>query len=138
MSAISTDSTEQDVICAKVWLKPDSEARVREWAEYAQAHRDEAAQTLQDEGIAIESEFFDPMPARPCLAYHMRSSSQEHAMPVAAKSAHAIDADHQAFKQAAWTRVERQELLIDLLARPRSATHADVNAQEVSGTASAP
>lgn len=45
----------EDVICAKVWLQPGSEARVREWASHINTHRTEALQTLQEEGVSIES-----------------------------------------------------------------------------------
>lgn len=105
----------EDVICAKVWLQPGSEARVREWARHINAHRTEALQTLQEEGVSIESVFYDPTPEGPCLIYYMRSASQEHAMAVAARSAHAIDAYHQAFKRETWVKVERLELLLDLV-----------------------
>ncbi|MFZ5527767.1 MAG: DUF6176 family protein [Pseudomonadota bacterium] len=113
----------EDVICAKVWLQPGSEARVREWASHINAHRTEALQTLQEEGVTIESVFYDPTPDGPCLIYYMRSASQEHAMAVAAQSAHAIDAYHQAFKRETWVKVERLELLLDLVqdAAPASA-----------------
>lgn len=113
----------EDVICAKVWLQPGSEARVREWASHINAHRTEALQTLQEEGVTIESVFYDPTPDGPCLIYYMRSASQEHAMAVAAQSAHAIDAYHQTFKREAWVKVERLELLLDLVqdAAPASA-----------------
>ncbi len=105
----------EDVICAKVWLQPGSEARVREWASHINAHRTEALQTLQEEGVSIESVFYDPTPEGPCLIYYMRSASQEQAMAVAAQSAHAIDAYHQAFKRETWVKVKRLELLLDLV-----------------------
>lgn len=104
-----------DVVCAKVWLKPGCEARVREWAQHVAEHRDEALQTLADEGVSIESVFFDAAPGAPCLIYYMRSTSIERAEAVAAKSVHAIDAYHQAFKQETWLKVERMELLLDLV-----------------------
>ena len=63
---------QEDVICAKVWLKPGSEAR-----------------------------------------HALRLAA--HAMAVAAKSAHAIDAYHQAFKRETWVKVERLEIVLDLV-----------------------
>ena len=104
----------EDVVCAKVWLKPGSEARVREWAQYITAHRDEALQTLQAEGVTIESVFLDATPDGPCLIYYMRSASQAQAIAVAERSAHAIDAYHKAFQRETWTKVDRLELLLDL------------------------
>lgn len=105
---------QEDIVCARVWLHPGSEERVREWARYINTHRSEALQTLQEEGVTIESVFFDAHPDGPCLIYYMRSSSHAKAVAVAQKSAHAIDAYHQAFKRETWARVERLELLVDL------------------------
>jgi hypothetical protein len=107
-------SKKEDVVCAKVWLKPGSEARVREWAAYISSHRSEALQTLQEEGVTIESVFLDATPEGPCLIYYMRSASEAQAAAVAEKSVHAIDAYHKAFKRDTWTKVERVELLLDL------------------------
>ncbi|MFT3757974.1 DUF6176 family protein [Thauera sp.] len=107
-------SGKEDVVCAKVWLKPGSEARVREWTSYINAHRNEALQTLQEEGVSIESVFFDATSDGPCLIYYMRSASEEQAIAIARKSTHAIDAYHKAFKSETWLKVERMELLVDL------------------------
>ena len=107
-------SGKEDVVCAKVWLESGSEARVREWASYVNAHRDEALLSLQEEGVSIESVFLDATPDGLCLIYYMRSASAEQAVAVARKSAHAIDEYHEAFKSAAWVKVERMELLVDL------------------------
>lgn len=106
----------EEVVCVKVWLEPGSENLVREWARYIVEHRAEALQTLQEEGVSIESVFFDASSDTPCLVYYMRSVSQQRAQAVANRSAHAIDAYHRAFKKATWSRVERLELLVDLAA----------------------
>lgn len=107
-------SKSEDVVCAKVWLKPGSEERVREWARYIAQHRDEALRTLHEEGVTIESIFFDPSPTGSCLIYYMRSASEAKAIAVAAKSAHAIDEYHKQFKRDTWVKVDRLELLLDL------------------------
>lgn len=104
----------EDVVCAKVWLKAGSEERVREWARYINEHRAAALLTLQDEGVTIESVFFDTTSVEPCLIYYMRSASQEQAIAAVKRSVHAIDAYHQAFKREAWVKVDRLELLLDL------------------------
>lgn len=104
----------QDVVCAKVWLQPGSEERVRAWALHIQGHRAEALRSLEDEGVVIESVFFDPNAGQPCLIYYMRSASEAQAVAVAKRSVHAIDSYHQRFKRDTWTRVERLELLVDL------------------------
>lgn len=107
-------SKTEDVICAKVWLKTGGEERVREWAQYINEHRAEALLTLQDEGVTIESVFFDATAIEPCLIYYMRSASQEQTIAAVKRSVHAIDAYHQAFKREVWVKVERLELLLDL------------------------
>ena len=94
--------------------EPGSEARVREWAKHIQAHRGEALRTLEDEGVTIESVFFDENAGSPCLIYYMRSASEALAVAVARKSVHAIDQYHDTFKRDAWVKVDRLELLVDL------------------------
>lgn len=104
----------EDVVCAKVWLQPGSEERVRAWASHVQAHRLEALRSLEDEGVTIESVFLDSSTEQPCLIYYMRSPSDAQAIAAAKRSALAIDAYHKSFKRDTWTRVERLELLFDL------------------------
>jgi hypothetical protein len=104
----------EDVVCAKVWLKPGSEERVRAWARHVQANRGAAMRSLEDEGVTIESVFFDVGDGQPCLIYYMRSACAARAAAVARRSTHAIDAYHQAFKYDTWVRVEQLELLVDL------------------------
>lgn len=107
-------SKNEEVVCARVWLKPGSEARVRQWANYISDHRSEALQTLQEEGVTIESVFLDETLDKPCLIYYMRSASQAQAIAVAEKSAHAIDEYHKNFQRETWLKVDRLELLLDL------------------------
>lgn len=104
----------EDVVCARVWLRPGSQARVREWARHVGEHRGEALRTLQEEGVTIESVFFEDTADGPCLIYYMRSASQARAIATAAKSTHAIDEYHRAFKRETWAKVEHLELLLDL------------------------
>lgn len=104
----------EDVVCAKVWLQPGSEERVRAWASHVQTHRAQALRSLENEGVTVESVFYDSSTDQPCLIYYMRSSSEAQAIAVAKRSALAIDAYHQSFKRDTWTRVERLELLVDL------------------------
>lgn len=105
----------QDVVCVRVTLKPDSLVTVRAWASFISDHRAEALTTLQQEGVAIESVFLETTPEGSSLVYYMRSNSQEAAEAVAAKSVAAIDEYHKAFKRETWLRVDRLELLVDLV-----------------------
>ncbi len=47
-------NTKNEVVCARIRLKPDSLPLVREWAAYIAAHREEALRTLEAEGVVIE------------------------------------------------------------------------------------
>jgi hypothetical protein len=105
---------QQDVNCVRVRLKPGMLARVREWAAFLAAHRHEALQTLQAEGVEIESVFLESGIEGDSLIYYMRASSQREAERIATRSLAAIDAYHRRFKQDAWEQVERLQLLLDL------------------------
>lgn len=104
----------QKPICARIRLKPGSLARVREWAAHISAHGEEAIQTLQAEGVSIESVFLESSDRGDFLVYYMRTASIEHAQAVAGKSTMAIDQYHNDFKRECWDEVDKLELLIDL------------------------
>lgn len=108
-------SRQQEVNCVRVRLKPGMLARVREWAAFVSTHRNEALQTLQAEGVEIESVFLETGAAGDSLIYYMRAGSQRDAEHIAARSLATIDAYHRRFKEDAWEQVERLELLLDLL-----------------------
>ena len=101
-------------VCVRVRLKTGVLSRVREWAAYLAAHRSEALQTLEAEGVSIESVFLDSTADGDFLIYYMRSASHEKAREVAARSTAAIDNFHKAFKREAWVDVRQLELLVDL------------------------
>lgn len=108
----------EEAVCARVQLKPGSLPRVREWAEHMRNHRDDALQTLEDEGVTVESVFLDSGTDGDFLVYYMRSTSQAAAQAVAARSVAAIDAYHRAFKRETWAHVRRLDLLLDLSRAP--------------------
>lgn len=103
-----------EVVCARIQLQPGSLPRVQEWAEHMRTHRAEALQTLQAEGVTVESVFLDSGADGDFLVYYMRSQSQQLAQEVAARSVAAIDAYHRAFKRDTWAQVRRLDLLLDL------------------------
>lgn len=94
----------------KVRLKPDSLARVREWAAELHDRADEVLATLRDEGVVIESAFLDQTDDGDFLIYYMKSRD---AVPRCGSSPHPIDAYHQQFKLDTWQSREQLELLID-------------------------
>ena len=102
------------VKCHLIKLKPGSLDRVREWASEINARREEALQTLSDEGVTIESVFFMQNSDGDFLVYYMRAKDFEHAKQVVEKSVHSIDAYHQKFKKDTWESGKPLETLIDL------------------------
>ena len=100
--------------CVRVRLKPNSVARVREWAKYIQEHKAEALQTLRAEGVSIETVFLESTAEGDFLVYYMRATSLDQAKLVAAQSMAAIDQYHKAFKRESWAEVVKLELLLDL------------------------
>ena len=100
--------------CVRIQLKPGSLARVREWAAYIAAHREDALRTLQAEGVSVESVFLESSEDGDFLVYYMRTASLEKARAVAVQSTSAIDQYHQRFKRECWAEVRRLELLVDI------------------------
>ena len=107
-------SSSHKPVCARILLKPGSAPKVREWAQYILEHQNEALETLQLEGVTLESVFLDSSGEKDVLVYYMRSESQDKAEAVAARSVASIESYHRQFKSETWESVTRLELLIDL------------------------
>lgn len=103
-----------EVVCARVRLKPGSLPRVRAWAAHLNSHRGEALRTLDLEGVSLESVFLESGPDGDSLVYYLRAVDIEAAFEVARKSEAAIDRFHRQFKHDTWLDVNRLELLVDL------------------------
>lgn len=71
---------------------------MRAWAEYINAHKAEALQTLRAEGVTVESVFLDSTPDGDFLVYYMRASSLAKAYEIVKSSTAEINAYHQQFK----------------------------------------
>ena len=100
--------------CIKVKLKPGSLERVREWADELNRRKEEALETMRDEGVIVESAFLDSTAEGDFLIYYMKAESFEKATAVVKQSVHAIDAYHREFKQATTESDTKLELLVDL------------------------
>jgi hypothetical protein len=100
--------------CSRIKLKPNSLDKVRKWAAEITRRQDEALATLRDESIFIESFFLERATDGDYLIAYIRAESLEQSQEVVAKSTHAIDAYHKAFKKECWESGERLELLVDL------------------------
>ena len=68
-----------DVVAALIKLKPNSQDRVREWAETINHRKVEALATLSDEGVVMESWFQVKVEGQDYLLCCMRSESIERA-----------------------------------------------------------
>jgi hypothetical protein len=103
-----------DVVANIIELKPNSLDRVEEWATTLNERADEAIETLQDEGVRIESWFHLSLDGKDYLLCYMRVESIKKAHEVVQCSPHAIDAYHQQFKKDTWGVGKSARLLVDL------------------------
>jgi len=100
--------------CVKIKLKPGSVGKAREWAMVINARRDEALETLRDEGVVLECAFLDQTSEGDFLIYVMKAENFEHAKEAAIRSTHEIDDFHMKFKEETWEDGRKLEILIDL------------------------
>jgi hypothetical protein len=107
-----------EVVCIRIRLKPESLAKVREWARVMSERREEALATLRDEGVLVESAFLDRASDGDYLVYYMRARSLAAAKAAVAVSTHDIDRYHQEFKRETWDVRTSLELLVDLESPP--------------------
>ena len=99
--------------CALIKLKPGSSARIQEWATTLNARRHEVLETLQNEGVSLESVFLANLNGEDYLVYVMRSDDFERARHIGKNSLAAIDAYHKQFKADTWLERTELENLID-------------------------
>jgi len=93
-----------DIVANLIELKPDSAADIEAWRNHIEAHRDEALQTLRNEGVAVESWFLFHLEDKDYLLAYMRADSIDRARKVAAQSTDALDVYHRAFKDKTWVK----------------------------------
>jgi hypothetical protein len=93
-----------DVSARLIELKPGTEERVRQWAAFLSRHRDEANETLRNEGVDIESWFEVALDGKRYLLCYIRAASIQEAEAVAGRSTSAVDEYHQQFKVDTWVR----------------------------------
>ena len=98
----------------RIKLKPGSRERVREWAEHISRHREEALETLRDEGVLLECFFLEQRDDDDYLIAIMTAASFDRSKAVVQESTHDIDAYHRAFQREVWDSVEVLERLVEL------------------------
>ncbi|APU48015.1 DUF6176 family protein [Acinetobacter junii] len=102
-----------DVGAVLIKLKQDTLANVDAWKIEIEQRKDEAIQTLQAEGVTIESWFHLELDGNNYLIAYIRSHDIGHAQQVARNSSFEIDKVHKQFKQN-WERIIPATLLVDL------------------------
>lgn len=100
--------------CVKIRLKPGSRDRVLEWAKELHRRREEALETLRDEGVLVESVFLERSPGGDSLIYYMKAADLDRSVRVAQASKRPIDCYHRTFKEETWASSVNLELLLDL------------------------
>lgn len=94
-------------------LKANSMADVEVWQREIQQRKAEAIQTLQAEGVTVESWFQLELNGDDYLLAYMRAKDIAHAQQVARNSTFEIDLVHRQFKLL-WEQVIPAKLLVDL------------------------
>ncbi len=102
-----------DVGAVLIKLKANSQAKVEAWQREIQQRKAEAIQTLQAEGVTVESWFQLELNGDHYLLAYMRAKDLAHARQVARNSCFEIDQVHRQFKQL-WEQVIPAQLLVDL------------------------
>lgn len=93
-------------------LRPGSDTDLEEWRETLLARRDEALQTLRDEGVALESWFQIEIGGEPYLLWFMHAKSIGKAFETFMNSKHEIDAFHmEKMSKLAESQIEAASLL---------------------------
>jgi len=107
-----------EVLARIIKLKPESGPKVEDWAQTINSRREEAIQTIRDEGIEVESWFSFAIEGEDYLLCYVRSESLERAKEIYEQSSHAIDEYHQNFKDEVFLRdqITEARLLVDLTA----------------------
>lgn len=89
LSAHGGDVTEAQLI--RYRLEPGGEERLREWAEDVKSRRDEAVQTLRDEGTLTETAFLESRPDGDYVSFYMEAEDLVAAHEAFEESDHDID-----------------------------------------------
>ncbi|ENV09450.1 hypothetical protein F966_02107 [Acinetobacter higginsii] len=102
-----------DVGAVLIKLKTNRQTEVEAWQQEIQRRKAEAIQTLQAEGVTVESWFQLELNGDHYLLAYMRAKDIAHAQQVARNSRFEIDQVHRQFKQH-WEQVISAQLLVDL------------------------
>lgn len=110
--------------CVVIELLPNSLEKVKEWANFLRSNRDEALQSLKNEGVTVESAFVVDIEGKAYLIGYMRAVSMGKAHEAVKDSTLNVDAFHQAFKNACWGKRYQSTPVSDLSRIPDEAEYA--------------
>ena len=110
--------------CVVIELLPHSVEKVQEWADFLRANRDEALQSLKNEGVTVESAFVVNIEGKDYLIGYMRAANMRKAHEAVKDSTLNIDAFHQAFKKVCWGKRYKGTPISDLSRIPNEAENA--------------
>lgn len=102
-----------DVGAVLIKLKPDVLGQVKQWQNEINARKDEAIETLQAEGVKVESWFHLQLEGSDYLLAYMRAQDIAKAQEIGRQSQFPIDQMHKQFK-GNWAKVIPAQLLVDL------------------------
>jgi hypothetical protein len=101
-----------ETICFRIKLKNGSLDDVRKWFQTLRERPNEVLQSLNDEGVIIESVFLDKQEHNNYLIYYMKAESLTHAREIAMKSVLEIDKYHkECLKQFCTDRIALEQLM---------------------------
>ncbi|MFW1910694.1 DUF6176 family protein [Acinetobacter ursingii] len=103
-----------DVGAALIKLKPNTWSKVEDWQQQLEQRKVEAIETLQAEGVTVESWFHIQIEGQDYLIAYMRAVDLVKAQQIAKTSPFEIDQVHQQFKRDCWEKVIPATLLLDL------------------------
>ena len=99
---------------ALVKLKPGSEEKLEEWRRTIASRLDEAAATLQDEDVRVESYFTIEISGERYLLWYLRARSIKRVFEISRQLKHPIDKFHYEMMEAITASVTMARPLIDI------------------------
>jgi hypothetical protein len=121
---MQTRPNQMETSCVAIELLPGSVEKVQEWGDFLRTNRDEALQSLKNEGVTVESAFVVNIDGRDYLIGYMRASNMHSAHQAAKDSTLNVDAYHQAFKKAFWGKTYKGTPISDLSRIPNESGYA--------------
>jgi hypothetical protein len=102
------------VRCVRIKLAEGGYQRAKAWAAEISRRKPEAVATLKQEGVTIESVFFERVAESDYLVYYMRARDMTQALAAGRSINDDLQQYHRRFQRETWVDVKPLELLLDL------------------------